>query len=65
MVWRVGLIVRVAARVIIVRVFRPLTAEKNYSNPDEVGGYDGWIESRLTGNCLAFRRDDGRLQFVW
>jgi len=38
--------------------FRP------YKNPDKVGGWLGWIETRR-GKCLGFIRQDGRIVFDW
>jgi hypothetical protein len=29
----------------------------------DCGGYQGWYESR--GRCIAFRENDGRIQFHW
>ena len=37
---------------------------KAYSNPANVGGWLGWIESRQ-GKCLGFIHKDGRILFRW
>jgi len=37
---------------------------KAYSNPDNVGGWLGWIESKR-GKCLGFIHRDGRVVFRW
>jgi hypothetical protein len=39
------------------------TEYKTYSAASETAGYVGWYEWR--GRCIAFRKADGTVQFVW
>lgn len=43
--------------------FQTGTEYKAYDELSDVPGYDGWYEWR--GRCVAFKMDDGTVQFVW
>lgn len=44
-------------------LLRPFVQERAYAHADQIPGYAGYV--KVKGHCLAFRRDDGRLQFRW
>jgi hypothetical protein len=43
--------------------FKMDTDYKEYGPMCDVPDYDGWYEWR--GRCIAFRKTDGTVQFVW
>lgn len=43
---------------------RPFAREGAYSPDSDVPGYTGWISVPI-GGTVAFRRNDGSLQFRW
>lgn len=49
---------------LILLVGRPFATERTYSDNSIVPGYTGWVSLPFIG-VIAFRRDDGTLQYRW